>query len=223
MSKSKSAIRSLSIPKECASVLETLAPRGAFEPRLRGLSRTGSARDLIVEERLEMAMATVMSRGDDRALGAKIHDAYGVRLPSGPERASNGVHAFVGTGPGVWLALFEQAGPLMASDLAASLAGLASVADQSSSYAVLRIAGASAREILSRGAFIDFDPSVFGPGSAAVTTISHVGVSIWQVDDVPTYDVALFRSYADSFWHWMTVTCAALGISVVQYDPSARG
>ena len=203
-------------------MLETLASRGALEPQLRGLSRTGGARDLIVEERLDMAMATVMSRGDDRALAAKIHDAYGVLLPSGPRRVSNGVHAFVGTGPGVWLAVFEQASPLMASDLAASLAGLASVADQSSSYAVLRIAGASAREILSRGAFIDFDPSVFGPGSAAVTTISHIGVSIWQVDDAPTYDVALFRSYADSFWHWMTATCTALGVGLVRHDGSTQ-
>jgi sarcosine oxidase subunit gamma len=110
----------------------------------------------------------------------------------------------------------------MASELAASLAGLASIADQSSSYAVLRIKGVSAREILSRGAFIDFDPSVFGPGSAAVTTISHIGVLIWQVDDAPTYDVALFRSYAGSFWHWMTATCAALGVGLIQHDRSAR-
>jgi sarcosine oxidase subunit gamma len=167
-------------------------------------------------------MATVMSRGDDRALAARIHDAFGFILPSGPQRVSNGVEAFVGIGPGVWLAVFEEAGPFMASGLASSLAGLAFVADQTSAYAVLRITGDFAREVLSRGAFIDFDPSVFGPGSAAVTTISHVGVLIWQIDDAPTFEIALFRSYADSFWHWMTTTCTALGVSLVRDSRSAR-
>jgi methylglutamate dehydrogenase subunit D len=194
---------------------ETIAPRGAFERYLQDLSPKGAANDVRIEERLDLGMATVMSRGDDRALAERIHGEFGLALPSTPRRVSNGVKAFVGIGPGVWLAVFEAASPLMASELAASLDGQASVADQTSAYAVLRISGAFAREILSRGAFIDFDPSVFGPGSAAVTTISHVGVTIWQIDETPTFEIALFRSYAGSFWHWIKVTCAALGVDLV--------
>jgi methylglutamate dehydrogenase subunit D len=157
-------------------VAETVIPRGAFELHLRDLAPVVGANTLKIEERLESAMATVMSRGDDAALAARIYDVFGLALPSGPRRISNGIEAFIGVGPGVWLAVFERAGPLRASKLAASLAGLASVADQTSAYAVLRITGDVAREVLSRGAFIDFDPSVFGLGSAAVTTISHIGV-----------------------------------------------
>ena len=201
---------------------EAVIPRGAFELHLRDLAPVVGANTLKIEERLESAMATVMSRGDDAALAARIHDAFGLALPSGPRRVSNGVEAFIGVGPGVWLAVFEKADPLRASKLAASLSGLASVADQTSAYAVLRITGDVAREVLSRGAFIDFDPSVFGPGSAAVTTISHIGVSIWQIDDGPTFEIALFRSYADSFWHWLTTTCTALGVSLVREAGSAR-
>src|ERR1700680_2772140 len=140
ISKSKFAVRSSSIPRECASVPETIAPRGAFEAHIRDLPRTGGANALKVEERLDLGMATVMSRGDDRALEARIHDRFGLRLPSGPQRVSNGVEAFIGIGPGAWLAVVEGAGPFMASELASSLAGLASVADQTSAYAVLRIA-----------------------------------------------------------------------------------
>jgi sarcosine oxidase subunit gamma len=201
-------------------VAETIIPRGAFEQHLHDLKPSGNANDLRIEERLDLAMATVMSRDDDRALATKIHSEFGLPLPSTPRRVSNGVNALVGIGPGVWLAVFQGAGPLMASELASSLAGLASVADQTSAYAVLRISGASAREVLSRGAFIDFDPSVFGPGSAAVTTISHIGVTIWQIDETPTFEIALFRSFADSFWHWMTTTCTALGIGLVRDDRS---
>jgi methylglutamate dehydrogenase subunit D len=202
-------------------VAETIVPQGVFESQLVDLPRIGVGSILRVDERLDFGMATVMSRGDDRALAVRIYDAFGIALPSGPRRVSNGTQAFVGIGPGVWLAEFKQAGPSMAAELASSLVGLASVADQTGAYAVLRVAGDSAREVLSRGAFIDFDPSAFGPGSAAVTTISHIGVLIWQVDDVPTFEVALFRSYATSFWHWMTTTCAALGVSLVRHRRSA--
>jgi methylglutamate dehydrogenase subunit D len=203
-------------------VAETIVPRGAFELHLRKLPPVSGISTLRVDERLEPGMATVMSRGKDAALAAGIHDAFGIALPSGSRRVSNGVEAFVGIGPGVWLAVFEKAGPLMASELASSLAGLASVADQTSAYALLRITGDFAREVLSSGAFIDFDPSAFGPGSSAVTTISHIGVSIWQIDDAPTFEIALFRSYADSFWHWLTTTCTALGVSLVRDGGSAR-
>jgi sarcosine oxidase subunit gamma len=196
-------------------VAETVIPRGAFEQHFRDLAQNEGTNVLRIEERLNLEMATVMSRGDDRALAAKILGEFGLPLPSTPRRVSNGVKALVGTGPGVWLAVFQGAGPLMASELASSLAGLASVSDQTSAYAVLRISGTCAREVLSRGAFIDFDASVFGPGSAAVTTISHIGVTIWQIDETPTFEIALFRSYADSFWHWMMATCTALGVGLV--------
>lgn len=195
---------------------EVLVLRGAFERHLQDIPLRGGANDLMIEERLDLVTATVMSRGDDRALAAKIHDEFGLALPSTPRRVSNGVKALVGIGPGVWLAAFDKASPLMASELASSLKGLASVSDQSSTYAVLRISGPSARQILSRGAFIDFDPLAFGAGSAAVTVISQIGVIVWQVDDVPTFEIALFRSYAGSFWHWIQANCAALGIGIVR-------
>ena len=95
---------------------ETVVPRGAFELRLRDLPPVSGVNtlkvNLGVDERLESGIATVMSRGDDAALGARIHDAFGIVLPSGPRRVSNGVEAFTGIGPGVWLATFEKAGPL---------------------------------------------------------------------------------------------------------------
>ena len=30
-----------------------------------------------------------------------------------------------------------------------------------------------------------------------------MGVTLWQVDDAPTYDIAVFRSLAGSFWKWL--------------------
>lgn len=190
-----------------------LPARGAFADDMVKLPYAHSGSKLRIAEQLGCGLATVMSRGQDAALMARIAEEFGVELPSGPVRAARRGIAFVGIGPGTWLACSEGADHNWASNFTTSLSGLASVSDQSSGYAVLRIAGPAARDLLSRGAYIDFHPSVFAPGSAAVTTIAHIGVMLWQLDDAPSYDVALFRSYAASFWHWIETTCAAIGVT----------
>jgi methylglutamate dehydrogenase subunit D len=106
-------------------------------------------------------------------------------------------------------------------ELATTVSGLASVSDRSSGYAALRMTGSAARDLLSRGAFIDFHPSVFRPGSAAVTTIAHIGVTLWG-GDAPTYDAALFRSYAAGFWHWIETISAAIGVRPTASEPASQ-
>lgn len=137
-----------------------------------------------ITERQGLALATVMARkgADPAAILARA----GARL--------------IPTGPGTWLALGE------ADDLAARLSGLASVSDQSGGYIVYRIAGPQARALLQKGAFIDLSV----PVNAAVTMIAHMGVILWQVDEAPEYDLALFRSYAESFAHWLDANLKVL-------------
>ena len=68
--------------------------------------------------------------------------------------------------------------------------------DQSDGRTIVRISGASARDALAKGAFVDLHQSAFRPGDAAITTIGHIGVHFWQIDEVPTYECAMFRSFA---------------------------
>ncbi len=89
------------------------------------------------------------------------------------------------------------------TELKAALPGLASVVDHSDGRVVIRISGPRARDVLTKGVPIDLDPRAFGPGDAAITHASHIGVILWQLDNTPTYEIALFRSYADNFVHWI--------------------
>lgn len=166
--------------------------------------------DLRISERADLGIATVMSRGLDGQLAQRVFTQFNIELPPGPTRSFCKDISFVGIGPGTWLCCQQGAMPTWAGELTSQVAGLASVSDQSSGYTVLRLSGSDARVLLSRGAFIDLDTLVFGPGSAAVTTIAHIGVIMWQLDDAPTYEVAIFRSLAESFLHWVEVTCAAI-------------
>ena len=159
-----------------------------------------------IVERSGFGLATVMARrGIDRAA---IGGALGFAIADGPVRSSGAALTLLGTGPGVWLALADDAPPDWAASLRSRLETLASLSDQSSAYVVHRIAGAGARTLLQRGAAIDFHPSSFAPGAVVATVIAHIGVVIWQVDERPAYDVAVARSFAGSFRHWLD---AALG------------
>jgi heterotetrameric sarcosine oxidase gamma subunit len=186
----------------------SLIPRGAFDDVLSKLAIGPAGYPLLVSER-KPGLAVVMARaGGGEALPA----ALGADLPARSQRSTARDVALVGTGPGVWLAVKDDAEPAWAARLAEKIGDAASVSDQSSGYAVLRLRGSAARELLSRGAFIDFEPPHFVAGSAAVTVIAHIGVILWQLDDAPTYEVALFRSYADSFWHWVKAASAGMGL-----------
>lgn len=163
---------------------------------------------LIVQPAIDLGIASVMARrGADVAA---IGEILGAQMPIGPRAVFSGSRSIVGTGPGTWLVIDDGAAPNLAETLQDGLVGLASVSDQSSGYSVQQMSGIPARKLLQRGAAIDFHPSAFAPGSAATTVIAHIGVILWQVDEWPTFRVATFRSYADSFRHWLDQAAAAL-------------
>lgn len=166
---------------------------------------------LTVELREDVTMASfAAAKGRKDALAAAIGAAYGVDLPKEPGRrvAGNGI-AILWAGPDQWLAIADAGGGRdLESELKARLAGIASVVDQSDGRVIVRIAGSRARDVLAKGVPIDLHPRAFAPGQVAITHASHIGVILWQVDDKPTYEVALFRSYVDSFAHWLDESAA---------------
>jgi len=165
--------------------------------------------DLHIETRAGCGLASIMARKgvEARQVGA----ALGIDAPTSPVRkVGAGGLSLIGTGSGTWLAYAEGVYPFWSNDLRQRVDGLASVSDQSSAYVILRLSGSRARTVLQRGAPIDLHPEAFGVGSAATTVVSHIGVIVWQLDDRPTYEVALFRSFSDSFRHWLDQAAAAL-------------
>jgi len=171
----------------------------------------------VFAERTGLGLASATARkGRGPALRDAVRAAYGIELPETSRRVSAPSAAFIGTGPGQWLAVSEQlASGDLALDLGAKLAGLASISDQSDGRAVVRITGPKTRDVLAKGLPIDLHPSVFATGSAATSVIALMGVTLWQIDDAPTYDIAVFRSLAGSFWKWLTDSAAEFGYEVL--------
>lgn len=178
--------------------------------------KSDGAPGVTIAERRGLGIATLAARkGQAAAVKAAVKDAYGVDLPDNSRCVQGAQASFVGYGPGQWLAVSETLkGDALARDLAERLKGLASISDQHGGRTVLRLSGPRAREVLAKGLPIDLHPRAFGPGDAATSTISLMGVQLWQTDDAPAYDIALFRSVSESFWRWLTASAAEFGYEV---------
>ncbi|MDB5501160.1 MAG: sarcosine oxidase subunit gamma [Tardiphaga sp.] len=178
-----------------------------------GLRPVGSGRGLIVRERIGLALATVMVRkGRTAALAAAVKEQFDIALPAGPHGSGSDSTSFLGTGPGRWLVTHDARTPGFVDSLSRKLEGLASVVDQSDAYGVLRLSGPSILEVLAKGVAIDLSAPAFPAGSVAATVVAHIGVTLWKVDETPTIHVAVARSYAGSFLHWLETSAAIYGM-----------
>ena len=194
----------------------TLTPVAPFEG-LPVLSAAG--RGVIATDRDGLGLATVLVRkGRADALSQRVRDLFGIQLAQGPRLIGAGDLAFAGTGPGAWLAIRESGGNAFASSLRDAIGDLASVSDQSDGYAVLRLSGPKLRETLAKIVPIDVHQRAFAPGDVASTVASHMGATLWRLQDAgdgsPVFELAVFRSLAVSFWHALSEAAAEFGLAV---------
>ena len=195
------------------------SPRNAWEgvavPGRSGLAHGGPGVRATLWIPRHIATVTA-GPGRAAALSDAAEPTLGGRLPLRPRTVEAGGTTFVWSGPGQWLAISRR------PDLVPRLIGAlpeASVADQSGARAILSLSGTGVREVLEKGSMVDLHPRAFAVGDVAVTTIAHVGVQLWQVDDAPRFDIAVSRSFAGSFWSWLGASAAPLGFTT-EYEPA---
>ena len=186
--------------------MATLAPAPSSDAGVR----------IALKEDFQIA-SVAARRGQVPDLNARCRALAGITMRDGPARVCKPPFTILGVGPDRWLLLRAGDMPL-ARDLAIAFGASASVCDQSDGYVIFQVSGHRARNVLAKGVPIDLDPEVFDPGRCAVTTIAHIGAIVWQSDDLPTYEIAIFRSFADAFWHWLIASSAQFGVT---FDPTS--
>jgi sarcosine oxidase subunit gamma len=183
-----------------------------MQPRSIGIE--GKTGVTLAERRL--AVVQVQSRKEQEpALAAAIASALDLPLPDPGHASSAGDITAVWIAPGAWLVTAPLLTPGdLAQRLAAVSSGSASVTDQTFGKTVLRLSGARAPDVLAKGCRIDLHPRVFGPGHAAVTPIAQIGCVLIQVDDVPTFDLIVPSTLAETFCEWLELAAAEFGCEV---------
>jgi sarcosine oxidase subunit gamma len=186
-------------------VAETLVARSPLRAHVAPETVLSGVAGVALRERADLTLASVAAlRGGEAELADAVRNAFGCELPTTPKRVVGGDAAFIWAGPGRWLA---------ASSGAADFSGLpAAVCDQSDGRTVLAVSGAKAREALATLISIDLHPRVFGPGDVAMTHAASISVHLWQTDEAPTYEIAVFRSFAATLWRWLSHAAAPRGL-----------
>jgi sarcosine oxidase subunit gamma len=183
-------------------------------PAFQGLSPVGEGGGVTVRLR-DLSVVSVLARKDRGAsLAQKMLSEFALELPDGPRRSAAGGLSVLGVGPGRWFCLRDRSGPEFAAELQAALGSMASISDHSDGYAVFEIKGPATLKVLAKGVPLDLHPSVFAADSVAVTVIAHIGATVWRCNG--SFMIAVFRSYAGSFWHWLSASAAEFGLDTVK-------
>jgi sarcosine oxidase subunit gamma len=109
----------------------------------------------------------------------------------------------------------NTAGHVFERRLLDDLTGLASLSNQSDGRTIIRVSGPKVRQALAKGVPIDLHPRAFRVGDTALTVVGHIGVHFWQLDETPTYEFAVFRSFSASLWEWLVASSAEFGVAVI--------
>ena len=182
-----------------------LSRRSPLEGVLVGARHAGPDAPVVIAERRGLSLVQVIAR---RAEAQAAAERLGLDPAPGLASAIEAGTA-LWLAPGAWMVVAEglEEGALYRS-LRDQLQGLAAVIDQSHGRAALRLAGASARDVLAKGCRLDLHPREFTPGRCAQTSIAQIGVLLHQCDERPTYDLYVFAGYALDFLEWLTASAA---------------
>ncbi|MGB6538470.1 MAG: sarcosine oxidase subunit gamma family protein [Xanthobacteraceae bacterium] len=173
---------------------------------------------VIITEQTNVSICSVLAhKGAGAQLEQIVRKRFDLALPTAPHYAASNAVAFIWAGQSQWLALKEgYDNGAFAQSLRSELGSAASVMDQSDGRTILRISGPRARDALAKGILIDLHPSAFAPGDTAITTVAYIGVHFWQIDAAPTYEFAVFRSFAIAFAEWAIDAAAEFGVTALK-------
>jgi len=158
------------------------------------------------------AAMIIAKPNDDGLLASAMSAAYGIMLPPPRRFASHSAFDLIWAGPNRWLALSSDF--MIASTLSTAVGGHAAISDRSGSLAMLAISGKKARDMFAKGLAVDLHPRKFKPGDAALSSIAHVDVHLWQTNEAPSYKLVVPRSMAASFWEWLIHAGSEFGLRV---------
>lgn len=218
MAKPVTKARKRAAPKSAAAApvsIRRVSPLDGIIRLGRHGADTGNGPGVRLSLRHPVSIATVIARkGKLRALSTALKKHYGFEAPAPGRSASARQVSIHWCGPEQWYIVSNKHGEgELFAELAANLARFASVSDQSHGRIIIAMSGRNVRDLLAKGTPVDLHPREFGPGQCAVTQMAHVGVHIAQKAK-DSFEVSLFRGFAESFWEWLTEMSQEFGYEV---------
>jgi sarcosine oxidase subunit gamma len=178
---------------------------------------TGEKSSVIVEVNPGLDYINLRGNPTDRKFVSATNKVLRVDLPLQPNTFTAGLSTAYWLGPDEWL-IASPAGerPTLRTLLDDALNGMhASLNVVSGGYVALRVSGMTAALLLSKGCTLDFHPRSFAAGQCAQSGLAKASVLISMIDDKPTFDIIVRRSFAEYLALWLRRAGAEFGVSFV--------
>ncbi|MDH3740160.1 MAG: hypothetical protein OER56_01065 [Hyphomicrobiales bacterium] len=184
------------------------------ETALARLASQTNTNGLIIEMSEVAGRGMIDLRGllSDRKFAQAAKTVLGIDLPKAPRTsASNGDLVVLWLSVDQWLIICAGGRTTkLLGDLNKALAGIHSLAvDLSDARTIIRLKGNGVREVLMKGAPVDLLAPEMVKGAVRRLRFGEIAAMVHIVDDRPdTFELYVFRSYADFAWDWLAQTAA---------------
>jgi heterotetrameric sarcosine oxidase gamma subunit len=195
-------------------VLERRSPLAPVEPARRGALSPTAGAGVTLSERRPLSVYQVSAFAPTIAGAAARLIAAGFETPDANRMIAYGATSVRSTGPGIWQIVGPDGALPPVPELRSALRGVATVVDLSHARTALRVSGGDAVRVLAKHCPLNLDPVAFPAGSATNTRLGHLGVTLARVDDAPTFELLVFRGYAQFVTEMLCEAALEFGLTV---------
>lgn len=146
---------------------------------------------LIEEETTQITLMAPLN-GQDKALSGALEKAHGTKLPAVNRSTGKAGQRLIWFGQGQYL--------MMGAEPAEGLSEFAALTDQSDAWAIVRLEGDGAEDVLARLVPVDLRAPVFKRGHTVRTDLMHMMASITRMGP-QSFMIMVFRSMASTLVH----------------------
>lgn len=193
-----------------------LAAHPLMRPGQRiGLPPAGTAA-VTLSERWPLSILHVSAFAQTRdEAGVRLSAALELALPP-PNRYSGDLRKSLrAIGPGIWQIVGDEGALPEPAALRATLAGVATAVDLSHARTALLVSGTAAARTLAKHCGLDLHASKFPAGNATNTRFGHIGMTLARIDDAPTFELLVFRGYAEFVFESLVEAGEEFGLLIV--------
>lgn len=172
---------------------------------------------IVLSERPADTQLAIRGDASDAGFSDAVTEALGLELPVVPKTVNRkSGKTLLWLGPDEWLAVTAaENGAGLALGLTSALEGIHhAVVDVSHSRAVIGLEGPNAREVLMKGTNVDLHPRAFATDNCVQAHLGRCHMLLHQLDDGPSYDVYIHRSFAVYAWNWLSDAAREYGLAV---------
>jgi len=168
---------------------------------------------VVLSERFGISTAEAVAwRGAEAKMRAAIKKASGVTLETAPgSGACTKEGAAFNIAPGRWLVSGDK--PDLVATLGEAVGQHGSVTDLSHGRTVIRIDGEKSRRVLAKLFAVNLADDGLAKGDGLATAHHDIHAQIQRVD-LNAFDLYVFRSFAQSFWHLLCRSAEEVGYRV---------